>query len=187
MEESFDYLLLAYVWFPWDWLVFWHFHYFLLQYFTKLAILSTEISYYRFFYFSVFFMTPLTFHESWAIILNWSVAYHHEPVSGMVTVSPVVGEAMVYDHRTKSLIDFPWEYDIWTHYIKAILAWWSLSYVIVDHTSSFAIITHKDALRHQACDTKISHWFVTSDQIVSYLTQLEKDGAVYVLPSRASS
>jgi hypothetical protein len=45
----------------------------------------------------------------------------------------------------------------------------------------FAIITHKDALRHQACDAHISHRFVTSEQIASYLAQLEKDGAVHLL------
>jgi len=128
-------------------------------------------------------MAPITFHESWAVILNNSVAYHHESVAGMVTISPVLGEAMVYDAHAKGLIDFPWDYDIGTHHIKAILAWWTLSYVIIDKDVSFAVITHKDALRHQACDAKIAHWFVTSDQIVSYLAQLEKEGAVHVLSS----
>jgi hypothetical protein len=50
-----------------------------------------------------------------------------------------------------------------------------MSYIVKDSERTFALVTHKEALRHSFFDTTIQYWFVFEPKLIDYLVQLEKE------------
>ncbi len=76
----------------------------------------------------------------------------------------------------KNTIDFPWEYDITNHYIRAILGKNNeMNYFIKTKNKSFAIVQTPKVLEHEDM-FNVQHWIYTNEKVLQKSEQLELEG-----------
>ena len=93
----------------------------------------------------------------------------------------------MYHAAQKNVIDFPGEYDIGDCIIKWVKHKEMMSYVVKDPERTFALVSHKEALRHSFFDTMIDYRFVIDPKLGDYLTQLEKEWKILVVADTVSA